>query len=249
MAIASKQDGSDVVSPTVKEYSSEDDYLGPFIDREPFCAGNAALVVIDMQYASASRDLGLGRRLTQIGRQDMASWRFDRIEDVVVPNIQRLLSEFREAGAPVLYLTVGSTQLDFSDLPDHLRAFAEWTNNRVGEREHEILEDLKPLPSEVVINKTTVSGFNSSEFDSTLRTLGIREFYAVGVSTNSCVETTLRDAADLGYRTAIVADACSAGDEELHLASLKNIGRQFALVLNTQDVVAQVRSGLMRTKD
>ena len=55
-----------------------------------------ALVVVDMQYASACRTTGLGRWLAEQGRADEGAYRFDRIERLVVPNIARLLAFFRE---------------------------------------------------------------------------------------------------------------------------------------------------------
>src|SRR5262245_66681495 len=83
-----------------------------------------ALVAVDMQYASASRLEGLGRALKASGQEALGEYRFDRIEHVVVPTIQRLLDFFRQHRLRIVYLTVGSELPDFSDLLPHMQSFA-----------------------------------------------------------------------------------------------------------------------------
>ena len=96
------------------------DYAGQFNPGFRLEPARVALVVVDMQYASASRHEGLGRLLKDQGRSEQGTARFDRIESVVVPTIQRLLGAFRERGLRIVYLTVGSELPDFSDLPPHI---------------------------------------------------------------------------------------------------------------------------------
>ena len=100
------------------------DYAGQFNPGFRLDAKRVALVVVDMQYASGSRHEGLGRLLKDQGSPDQGSERFDRIETVVVPTIQRLLDVFRGRGLRVVYLTVGSELPDYSDLPPHMRPMA-----------------------------------------------------------------------------------------------------------------------------
>src|SRR5919199_6553442 len=149
------------------------DYLADFLPDFRLEPAKTALLVIDMQYASGSRAHGLGRLLTEQGRQESGRYRFDRIEQTVVPNIRRLLGFCRRHGLRLIYLTVGSEQPDYSDLPPHMRAFAMAANNTRGNREHEILDELRPRPGEVVLNKTTAGAFNSTGIDTLLKTLGV----------------------------------------------------------------------------
>ncbi len=93
------------------------DYLLDFVPDFRLEPRRAALLVIDMQYASGSRSHGLGRLLEEAGRAEDGRQRFDRIEQVVVPGIQRLLTAFRRAGARIVYLTVGPERPDYTDLP------------------------------------------------------------------------------------------------------------------------------------
>jgi len=220
------------------------DYAHQF--NPPFVLDPArtALVVVDMQYASASREHGLGRLLRARGEETSGAWRFDRIERVVVPTIQRLLTFFREHSLHVVYLTVGSELPDYSDLLPHMRPFAESIGNTAGRREHDILDALPPRPNEPVINKTTMSAFHSSGFERVLRALGIDHLCFTGISTNSCVEGTARDAADRGYRCLVVEDACGAASRRLHDATCENFVRLLGRVAPADAVMAELLTAL-----
>ena len=137
------------------------------LDRE-----RAALVIVDLQYASGSRELGLGAWLKEQGRLADASYRFDRIDQLVVPNSRRLLDAFRRDGLRVMYLTIGAELPDYSDVPQHMRAFFAACGNHAGAREHEIIDELKPIDGEPVLNKTTQGAFASSRIDQLLKALG-----------------------------------------------------------------------------
>jgi biuret amidohydrolase len=218
------------------------DYLTGLVPPFRLDSRRTALIVVDLQYASGSRTHGLGRQLGAADRAEEGSYRFDRIETTVVPNVRRLLEAARATRTRVVYLTVGSQLQDYSDLPRHMRGLAEWIGNTAGRREHEILDEVAPRPGELVLNKTTTSGFNSAPLDHTLRAWGITTVVIVGISTNSCVETTARDAADLGYETLVVEDACGAARQEFHDATLVSIRRQFGRVASTEEVIVELSS-------
>lgn len=199
-----------------------------------------ALVVVDMQYASGSRDHGLGRNLKTRGQESLGAYRFDRIERTVIPAIQRLLAFFRTRGLRLVYLTVGSELPDYSDLLPHMRAFAESARNTRGNPEHEILDALAPRPGEAVLNKTTMSAFHSSGFERLVRTWGVEQLVFTGISTNSCVEGTARDAADRGFRCLLVEDGCGAASQALHDATCANFARLLGRVATSAEVLAEL---------
>lgn len=220
------------------------DYAALF--NPPFALEPArtALVVVDMQYASGSRRHGLGRVLAERGQAELGAYRFDRIETVVVPTIQRLLAFFRRRDLRLVYLTVGSALPDFSDLLPHMRPFAESIGNTRGRHEHEILDELKPAEGDPVIAKTTMSAFHASGFERLLRAWGVEQLLFTGISTNSCVEGTARDAADRGFRCLIVEDGCGAASQRLHDASCENFARLLGRVASSADVVAEIERAL-----
>ncbi len=216
------------------------DYASLFNPPFALDRSKVALVVVDMQYASASRRDGLGALLKAKGLEDRGTYRFDRIEQVVTPTIQRLLAAFRREKLPVIYLTVGSELPDFTDMLPGMRRFAEAIGNTEGAREHRILDDLKPLPGEAVVNKTTMSAFHSSGFERLVQAMGRSQLCFTGVSTNSCVEGTARDAADRGFQCVIVEDGCGAAAAELHDATCRNFARLLGRVATSQEVLEEL---------
>ena len=211
--------------------------FNPGFDLDP---ARVALVVVDMQYASGSRDHGLGRALKARGQEALGAYRFDRIERTVVPAIQRLLGFFRARGLRLVYLTVGSELPDYSDLLPHMRAFAQSASNTRGNPEHEILDALAPRPGEAVLNKTTMSAFHSSGFERLVRTWGVEQLVFTGISTNSCVEGTARDAADRGFRCLLVEDGCGAASRALHEATCANFARLLGRVASSAEVLGEL---------
>ena len=203
-----------------------------------------ALVAVDMQYASASRLEGLGRALKTTGQEALGEYRFDRIERVVVPTIERLLDFFRQHRLRIVYLTVGSELPDFSDLLPHMQSFAATVGNTRGRREHEILDELAPRPGDAVLNKTTMSAFHSSGFERLLRSWEIEQLVFTGVSTNSCVEGTARDAADRGYRCVLVEDGCGAASQRLHDATCENFKRLLGRVDSCDALLIELHRAL-----
>jgi len=201
-----------------------------------------ALVVVDMQYASGSRDHGLGRGLKARGQEAFGAYRFDRIEQTVVPTIQRLLAYFRQHRLKLVYLTVGSELPDYSDLLPHMRAFAESAGNTRGNHEHEILDALAPRPGDAVLNKTTMSAFHSSGFERLVRAWGVEQLVFTGISTNSCVEGTARDAVDRGFRGLLVEDGCGAASQSLHDATCANFARLLGRVASSAQVLVELAS-------
>ena len=222
------------------------DYITDFtfhFELEPLAT---ALVVVDMQYASACRETGLGKSLKKQGKEELVGYRYDRIEQVVVPTVRRLLAFFRRHHLTVVYLTMGSEMPDFSDALPHLKSFLLSSNNRTGTREHEILEEVKPEPGELVLNKTSLGAFSSTNLDSILWSRGIKFLLFTGVSTNMCVDTTARDGADRGFRCVIIEDGCGASAQSYHDAALISFQRLFGKVRSSQEVILELEAGMAK---
>ena len=212
--------------------STPADYIRAYMTERPIDLSRAALVMIDMQYATGSRKGALARKLQAEGSR-VGDYRFARIEQKVLPNTLRLRTHFSQLGRPVLHVTIGAAHADALDAPLHMRRLFTEFRNFVGSREHEILDELKPLPGEHVLRKTTIGAFASTNIDSLLRALGCEQLYLTGVSTNMCVETTAREAADRGYGVTLVEDACGTTHEDLHQVTMRNFQRLFGRVRST----------------
>jgi nicotinamidase-related amidase len=203
---------------------SDTDVLTEYTRPVVLQPASTALVIIDMQYLSACRTTGMGRWLSEHGRSDEGRYRFDRIEQLLVPNIGRLLSFFRGHGLQVV----------------HEAAFG----NQPGNIETQVLEELAPAPNEPVVQKLSASAFNSSNIDFILRTLGVDTLVVTGVSTSQCAGLTALDASDRGYKVAMIEDACAEDMEEHHLWTLEQFRRVFGRVATTDEVLAELTEAL-----
>ncbi len=218
----------------------EPDYIAAFMTERPVEPDKAVLLVIDMQYATGHRTGALARRMEAEGTWETVRWRFERIHDHLIPNAQKLLADFRAAGRRIAFVTLGCALEDYSDAPPHMAKLLSTNGSRIGSREHAIIEELSPRPGEAVINKTTIGAFASTGVDSLLRAWGCEQIYALGVSTNMCVETTAREAADRGYLVTLVDDACATTSAALHEGTLRNFQRLFGRVRSTAEVLAEL---------
>jgi len=216
------------------------DYIRAYMTERPIDLSRAALVMIDMQYATGSRQGALARKLQAEGSR-VGDYRFARIEQQVLPNTLRLRTHFSQLGRPVLHVTIGAAHADALDAPLHMRRLFTEFRNFVGSREHEILDELKPLPGEHVLRKTTIGAFASTNIDSLLRALGCEQLYLTGVSTNMCVETTAREAADRGYGVTLVEDACGTTHKDLHQVTMRNFQRLFGRVRSCDEALAELQ--------
>lgn len=227
--------GRDSVAPQV---DPANDYVAVLSQQITVDPAKTCFVIVDLQYATGSRQHGLGLLLAEQGKLEHAEYRFSRIEDVVLPNTKRLLDFCRDRGVRVVHLTYGSEVEDFSDLPLHVREVCRATRNRAGLREHEINDLVKPQGNERVFNKLGASGFNSTALELVLRVYEVDTLLFAGVSTNMCVESTVRDAADRGFRCVVVEDCCGGDAQHTHDASITVMQRLYATVSSADEVMA-----------
>lgn len=202
-----------------------------------------ALIVIDMQ-----RDfIELGGFGAALGN-DVAPLR------AIVPTVRRLIEGFRAAGLSVVY-TKECHKPDLSDCPPakrnrgapSLRIGDPGPMGRIliaGEPGSDILPELAPLASEVVIEKPGKGGFYATPLQETLATLGITQLVFAGVTTEVCVQTTMREANDRGYECLLAEDATESYFPAFKRATLDMIRAQGAIVgwtATVDDIVAAIR--------
>jgi nicotinamidase-related amidase len=184
-----------------------------------------ALLIIDMQ-----RDFmepgGFGETLGN----DVS-----RLASAVKP-IRVLLAAAREMGMLVVHTREGHLP-DLSDAPPakvergapSLRIGDPGPMGRIlirGEAGHDIIPELYPLDSEIVIDKPGKGAFYATEFGDVLEKYGIENLLVCGVTTEVCVNTTVREANDRGYRCVVISDGCASYFPEFHEMGLKMIKAQ-----------------------
>jgi biuret amidohydrolase len=212
---------------------------------------STALLIIDMQYHDASPDQGFNLAVEQIQPGGMAYFN-ERNEDVVIPAIRDLLRYFRSRTLPVIFLTLGSDYEDYRDIPPRMREWILDVEERSAVRNifwsgnpaFAIRQEIEPLPGETIIRKRTFGAFNSSNLDQYLRDSGIRNLVITGISTNACVETTARDAADRGWGCVMVSQGMADYDAEAHEATLRAFHFNFGRVVDAaDDVIRAIETG------
>ena len=217
------------------------DSLVPPVSLDP---AHTALVVIDMQYHDSHPDGAFNVAMEKLKPGSMTYFN-QRTEDTTVPAIERLLAAARKCGIEVIYLTLGSRYADYHDMDGRQQQWIKTLEERSGitkilcsdNPDHRIREELAPLPGETVVPKTTFGAFNGSNLDTVLAELDIASLIVVGVSTNCCVEGTIRDAAERGYGCVVVSEATADYDKYAHDASLRALAFNHCRVVEKVDTV------------
>jgi nicotinamidase-related amidase len=151
-------------------------------------------------------------------------------------NIARLLAAWREAAAPVIHV--------FHDSRTAGRPLHPESPGNAPKPE------ALPREGEAQFRKNVNSAFIGTGLERHLRERGIDRLVVVGLTTNHCVSTSVRMAGNLGFETAIVADATATFDrpaldgrnrpaQEVHDAALSDLNDEFASVLNTDQLIRQ----------
>jgi nicotinamidase-related amidase len=165
----------------------------------------------------------------------------------VIGQAGQLLEAARRSGATVVYTRV-AWQPGYPDLVANsplLGMVAQFGALVEGSGKAEIVPQLTPQDGDIVLTHQRVGGFSTSQLDVILRSRGIDTVLFAGVATNASVESTARQASDLGYRTIVVADACSAADPGAHDAAIASLGL-LAEITTTAEAV-QALSGVAVT--
>ena len=213
-------------------------YIPP-VELDPRRLG---LVVVDMQYNDASPDHGFGLALSRIEPGSMDYFN-ERNEGTVVPGIARLVEAFRARELPIVYVCVGSQYRDLRDMPARHREWIRRIERESGVEDilwaendaYAVRAELAPRAQDTIVRKTAFGAFTSSTIDETLRSMGLEQIVVVGIATNCCVSTTVRDAADLGYGVVVVEECTGDYDPVTHNVAIRGLHFNFARVVLTVD--------------
>jgi biuret amidohydrolase len=217
---------------------------GKSIEAEPSTVdvdfGRAALIIIDMQ-----RDFlepgGFGETLgNDVSRLKAA-----------VPPLRAVLDAARKASLLVIHTREGHRP-DLSDAPRHkvergkpsMRIGQPGPMGRIlirGEPGHDIIAELYPVDGEPVIDKPGKGAFYQTDLELMLKNREIDTLLVCGVTTEVCVNTTVREANDRGFRCIVLSDCCASYFPEFHeagLAMIKAQGGIFGWVSSSAPVIA-----------
>ncbi|TCI27628.1 cysteine hydrolase [Exiguobacterium sp. SH5S4] len=191
-----------------------------------FRSESTALVLIDMQRDFCAPG-GFGEKLGN----DIT------LTQSIIPQTQRVLEAARAAGMTVIHTREGHVP-DLSDCPPSKLNRGkkqgagigdEGPMGRIlvrGEYGHDIVDELKPLDGETIIDKPGKGAFYNTELDDVLKQKGITHLLVGGVTTHVCVQTTIREANDRGYECLLLEDCSAAFDPKDHEDSIRMIHQQ-----------------------
>jgi nicotinamidase-related amidase len=204
---------------------------------------DTALLCIDMQYLDAAEGYGLFKdHQNSPIPLDQMRYYFDRLTDTVFPNVHNLQNCFRAHSLEVIHVRIQSLTRDGRDRgKGHKRLEL---HAAPGSGSACFVEEVAPVGDEIIINKTASGVFSSTNLHYVLNNLGISSLFIVGVYTNECVETTVRDACDLGYLVTLVTDGCATVTPELHEASIKTLQNRYARIVSTSEAIEDIEREL-----
>jgi nicotinamidase-related amidase len=206
------------------------DILAALEDR--LAARHTALLIIDMQKDFCLSGYGAQRAGRDIGAAQTA-----------IPAIAVMLAAARKSGVRVAHV-------GFSTLSGHRSDSGPWLAQRrrstfsaddlciTGSEGAEFVDELAPAPGEWVVPKHRYSAFSGTDLDMLLRSRGIRTIIVTGVSTNACVESTLRAGFELDYYICVPPDCVGSWDRALHEATLANVNHRFGVTVPSADIQA-----------
>jgi nicotinamidase-related amidase len=217
------------------------------VEAEPyafeFVPETCALLIIDMQ-----RDF-----LEPGGFGEMLGNDIAQLRRTIEPN-RILLAAWRAHGWQVLHTREGHRP-DLGCLPPakKIRGRSPTTigdpgpMGRIlvrGEAGHEIIPELRPLPTEAVIDKPGKGAFYATDLHAIMMNRGIKQLIVTGVTTEVCVNTTVREANDRGYDCLVPEDCVGSYFPEMHDAGLKMIKEQggiFGWVSHSKHILAALK--------
>jgi nicotinamidase-related amidase len=148
----------------------------------------------------------------------------------IIPRLQALLEEARQAGVPVIYVNDAHLEEDFEmDL---------WGEHAMkGTKGAEIIPELAPADSDFILEKRTYSAFYDTGLDQLLRSLGVETMYITGLHTNMCCRHTSADAYFRGYDLVALSDGCDAFTQEAHEEGLDYLETVYGAAIEEVDTV------------
>ena len=193
---------------------------------------HTALLVIDIQ------NTYLEKKETE---SETERWQpfFDHMRGQVIPNTASLIEECRNRGVEIIFARIACLKPDGRDrsLSQKKPGFNYLLVPKDAD-EGQVVPELAPAESDVVVIKTTDSALTGTNLRLMLRNMEITDVIVAGIFTDQCVASTVRSLADESFGVVVVEDCCAAATQELHNHELEIINMIYCHVVSSEDVVA-----------
>jgi maleamate amidohydrolase len=198
-----------------------------------------AVLIIDVNYAFCGHkpEPILESIKTWRNSCGLAAWK-------AIPYIQTLLTTAREKRLPVIYTTGKDRRADGFDSGGWSRKNSRSTENKVyiGIRGNEILKEIAPIESDIVIEKLKPSAFHGTPLLGFLVDLGVDTLLICGTTTSGCVRASVIDAFSYNYKVCIVEECTFDRGEASHAINLFDMNAKYADVVNIDETVSYIES-------
>ena len=214
-------------------YENDHDMGEILIDRE-----KTALLIIDMQHVFITRPAY--EDPTEEEKREAARWEqfYKAIDEVVLPNNQKILAAFRKKGMEVCFAKIQCQKKNGADrsLDQKATGYNELCLPP-GTPSAEIVPELTPMDDEIVVTKTTDSALTGTSLRLWLHNMGIDTVVCTGVLTDQCVSGTVRSLADESFKVWLIEDACRASTQKIQDNELEILNNIYCHVINTEELL------------
>ena len=194
---------------------------------------NPALIVIDVQNGFVSPG----------GSYDLLGMDISHYKGVI-PKIHELISICRNTGVPVFYTQAVRESSGIDLLTKTHRILPKSREERIMKRpicirgtwDAEILDEIKPTERDHVVVKRRDSAFHDTEIGVWLKSLGVDTLIFCGIDTSICVETSLRDAFNIGYDIVLISDATASSNRKHYESTLENVKDYYGIVMDFKEL-------------
>ncbi|WP_244985985.1 cysteine hydrolase family protein [Anaerosalibacter bizertensis] len=202
-----------------------------------------ALLVVDMQNYFVLKDFGEAAEFKERGEYQRWAPYFNRLHEIVIPNTKKLMDFFRENNLEVTHGRIACLKKNGEDrcLVQKKPGWNEMLMH-VDSFGAQIVDELKPINDEIVVNKTTDSVIPGTNYTTLLRNMGIETVVVTGIVTDQCVSSTVRSLADEGFEVIVVEDCCAAASQELHETELKILNIIYSYVMSSDEVIELIKN-------
>ncbi|CAK4096766.1 unnamed protein product [Aphanomyces euteiches] len=202
------------------------------IPEKPSATG---LLVLDVQYYCAMPHVGKYANMEVLN-----DYYFDRIKRTMVPNIQSLLFALRQRSMEIVYGIIESATKNGRDRSKaHKLAGIHVPKQSFDAK---VLESVSPTDYDIVIPRTAISLFSTTNADYIFRNLGLECLVVVGVSTLGSLDMAVRDALDRGYSAIVVEDAVAFDSSDEHATVMRSVDKMGGFVVQTRDFLLELQA-------
>lgn len=194
---------------------------------------NPALLVIDVQNGFVSKG----------GSYDLLGMETSYYREVI-PKINNLINLCRNVGIPIFYTQAVRESSGIDLLTRSHKILPKSREERIKKKpicvretwDAEIVNEIKPAEGDHVVIKRRDSAFHDTEIGVWLRSLNIDTLIFCGIDTSICVETSLREAFNIGYDVVLISDATASNNKKHYESTLENVKGYYGIVMDMKEL-------------